>query len=260
MKQVVYRGLQVFIVLLATHASFADTAYYRTNPQGWHWNDMPLVDQHKLVKPKTVQATSQVSNPLAVLHRVQRQLQAAKALAVLQPTVANTARFYAMQHWISERATQFAQTSRLVMLLYPSLDYGLQHPSNTQADQLAQLQHAERDQQRLHQLAQTDVLIFFYRGGQALDQLLAKTVAQFAAQANMSLLGAPMDHRALAVMPKNLTDFGQAATLGVKALPALVLVNPTTRESQVVVYGAFSQAALPRLISERVTQYQEVAQ
>ncbi len=214
MKRLVcYCSFFVLTLVLSTR-SFADNAYYRTNPLGWHWNDVPLVDQHQSVKPKKVQATSQASNPLAVLHRVQRQLQAAKALAVLQPTVANTARFYAMQHWISERATQFAQTSRLVMLLYPSLDYGLQHPSNAQADQLAQLQHAERDQQRLHQLAQTDVLIFFYRGGQALDQLLAKTVAQFAAQANLSLLGVPMDHRALAVMPKNLTDFGQAATLG----------------------------------------------
>ncbi len=31
MKQVVYRGLQVLIVLLATHASFADNAYYTEN-------------------------------------------------------------------------------------------------------------------------------------------------------------------------------------------------------------------------------------
>ncbi len=109
------------------------------------------------------------------------------------------------------------------------------------ARQVAYQEEKKEQSRAIETLSKQYGLFYFYRGGNAYDQAMAESVQDLANQYNISLIGFPVDGQALAVIKNNHTHTNQMQSLGVKALPALFLVDPIHKKSHPLAYGFIAQ-------------------
>ena len=142
----------------------ASTVYFHETPQGWHWNNLKVTLKKKRVKPSQHSITAaSPHDPLVMLAQVKQVLQRAKARAVLVPTIQNVSHYMRLQQWVANQATRFTQVWQQALLQHPSLDYGITHPTESQARQGYLAVRRSVKQQFVAQLAKTHGLFFFYR-------------------------------------------------------------------------------------------------
>jgi conjugal transfer pilus assembly protein TraF len=245
------------VLSLGGEPCMAANVYFNESPQGWHWNNLKTPVKKTRIKRSKQTATPSSHDPLTVLHHVKQALQRAKARAVLVPTVQNVSRYLRMQQWVVNQSTRFTQVWKETLLKHPSLDYGITHPTESQARQgyLAVKRHVK--QRLVARLAKTHGLFFFYRGNNLLDREFAKTVIAFASAHGFSMIGVPMDHHALPFVPNNHINTNQAQALGVSALPAVFLVAPRLHQVMPVAYGYHSQNELLTAMFNAATHFRQ---
>lgn len=210
---------------------------------GWLWYS-PLVKPPKPLKkalPTKSIVLAQTTYPATMqLKHIQAAVKEARARAVLYPTQPNLYQYIVLQHWASSRAAAFARVWPAVLLAHPELDRHLQYPNESRALQLrAGIQAAQRGE-HLRRLAKTHVLFLFYRGGNALDTAFAQMLSTFARAQSFKTLAVSMDGKSVHGFRYHALDTGQAKRLHVKALPAVLLVDPKTEQVQPVSYGFLS--------------------
>ncbi len=204
---------------------------------GWHWYnyvDSP-VDHPAKSKKKPVDL-SQLS-PTQALEIIKQGYQEALNQAVIDPNEENVKQYLAMQEWMENQSSLFAAQYPKVLLDYPQLDSRIQHPTEQLATQVVGEKVSADQRAALKALAQSNGVLFFYRGGNSLDELMAKIMQQFASINQIALIPVSMDGNVSASFPDSRIDHGQAAKLGVQAFPAVMLVNPDTHQVQPVMYG-----------------------
>ena len=239
--------IYVFItsLIFCVHG-YAQSDYFAKNPQGWHWNN--LIDkrmQKRIMKSKNMSAAKDSDDsPISQMKAIHKALEIAKDRAVLNPTVSNIHEYLVIQNMITEQSTQFAQNWQRTILLYPEFDYNLKHPVESSENQAFQSQVHDLKVRAVNQLSKNDGLFYFYRGNNTLDQVMAKTVTQFANWYHFSLIGISVDNKILPNIKNNKINQGQAQLLGIKALPALVLINPKTGSHSILSYGYASNDEL----------------
>lgn len=211
---------------------FAFSAYFNQNPMGWHWNNdiekQPILEKQK---------NSPQDNPITKMNRVHRLLQYYKDQAVLEPTVDNIKNYLMIQNIIMQQSTLFSENWKKTMLLYPQFDYGITHPTDSAISQVAESDLHNRQIMLVKQLAKQYGLLFFYSGTNPLSSQIEKTVETFSQFYGFSTIAVSVDHTLIQSKLNHNIDNGQAAALGVKALPALVLVNPKTGAHFILTYG-----------------------
>ena len=238
-------GFSLFLIIWIGTAH-ANSAYFQKNPVGWHWNDVTLKSvskEHKHPRPKAPQL-QKVMGPIQEVAKVHHAMIVARDRAVLNPTVASIHAYMIIQQAIENKATQFTMNWQKMLLLYPQYNYGVTHPTEAVANQLYQDRIRALKEHVVHRLSRHFGLLYFYRGSNPLSHQMAKTVVAFAKWNHFALIGVSMDHLTIPVIAENKANRGQATRLGVKALPALVLVNPKTGQHQVMAYGYLSQNEL----------------
>ena len=70
---------------------------------------------------------------------------------------------------------------------------------------------------------------------------MAESVQDLADEYDITLIGFAVDGQPLSQIKHNKPHTKQMQNLGVKALPALVLVNPNTQQSMPLAYGFIAQ-------------------
>ena len=241
----------VFVAMLVcfslnTEMLFAgEMSMEHPSPKGWQWYNT-ATPAPKRIKPKErLIAFSQLDakEQVAVLHYYTIN---AIDQAMLNPTNANVKKAIIWQNFWSNRASSFTLGWQRTMLANPNLDYTVTHPTenNTARITLAAQKHAENA--AIAHFAKTDGLFFFYRGGKPLDQEFAKVVTGFAQAHHLALIGISMDGHLLPEIAQNHIDHGQAQNIGVKAFPALILVNPTSHQIKPIHYGFASSNELAK--------------
>lgn len=215
------------------------------SPKGWQWYNASATTPKPIKAKEPLIAFSQLDakEQVAVLHYYTIN---AIDQAMLNPTNANIKRAIIWQNFWSERASNFTSGWQRTMLANPSLDYTVTHPTenNTARITLAAQKHAENA--AIAHFAKTDGLFFFYRGQASLDRAFAKVVTEFAAAHHLALIGISMDGHLLPGIAQNHINHGQAQNIGVKAFPALILVNPTTHQVKPIHYGFASSNELAK--------------
>ncbi len=141
-------------------------------------------------------------------------------------------------------ASGFTLAMQQALIIHPEMSYALTHPTQSATKKILLHQQEAAATQAVKTLLRDNGCFFFYRGQQPMDQLMAKTVAAFAKQVNMPVVGISVDGKLLSTFSVNRQDHGQAKKLGVKATPALLLVNPRTHAIQPIAYGILSQSEL----------------
>ena len=96
----------------------------------------------------------------------------------------------------------------------------------------------------MQKVAQTQGLLFFYRAKNPYDQREIPIVLVFCRKFNFSLIPIRVDGEVSPELRDSRVDRGQAQALGVRYFPALLLVNPKTKETKPVAFGLTTQDVL----------------
>lgn len=226
------------------------------SPQGWHWyNEQPDIVKKK--KDISNQSNITQQSALAQLHAVQHAFNEAKAQAVLYPTEENIYHYLQLQNAITEQSTQFAKMWPKVLLDHPELDYSIDHPSSQLAVQAQNDKNEARKIAAVKALSQQYGLVFFYRGNEASDEVMAKTIKAFSTQYGIALIAISMDQTISPDLPNSQSNTGQAQAMGIKYFPALVLVNPKEGVVKPLAYGFMAEDMLLNRFLDVAHDFQE---
>ena len=236
--------------------ALSSIAYAEYNTIGWNWYQTPR-PQHQHVS-RQVEQQARINQPLSArekLQRFQNYYKEVRARAVINPTPRNVAHAMQLHKFMYDRAQAFGKASKEAVLMYPSLSQQLNFPTQDVAQQIYSKQNTQKQHKAVQQIADQYGLFFFYKGQNPYAQRMGPIVQRFADKHNLKLIGVTMDGTALPQIEDNRPNRGQARAVGVKALPAVFLVDPDQQQARPIAYGFTTQNELLNRIHEAVTDY-----
>ncbi len=221
------------------------TKAIQANVVGWHWYNEPAQHRQKQQDDRLLKTFYQLPaiERLKILQKATLDL---RAEASLTGNVKDITAFKRAQDFWVQGATRFSVGWEKMLLLHPELNYSLTHPNENALVPVELQGQNAREDKAIAQLAHSNGLLFFYRGNNKADLLFAKSIAHYAKSHQLSLISISVDG---AVSPaladtKRQDGLHKAQALGVYYYPAVVLVNPKTRQHFVVSYGFKSESEL----------------
>lgn len=231
------------ILLLLPALAFAapmesDNGFYERKAEGWFWyREIPEpepVEQEAPPPQETAPSGGQGPAPFSVAW-LKKNLPKYREKAIDEPSPENVAAYFALQRLAMDKAEKFAQTFRLLPVLYPSLDENIRRPVATYASQVADREANAERAKLLGELAGRLGIFFFFKSDCPYCHAQAPVLAILERRYGFKILPISIDGRP---MPGNLyqdfrVDQGQARQLGVTMTPALFLVNPDDAKQRV---------------------------
>lgn len=170
-------------------------------------------------------------------------------------SIADMRIFLSLQDYWLKESSRFSQLFQKTMLSFPQYDYTVTHPtSNLGAKMMDEMREKNR-KKVIERLSNSHGLLFFYRGSNPYDQKQIPIVRDFCKRFNLSLIPVSVDGTLANEFALSRLDHGQANTLGVRYFPALILVNPHTKNTLPVVYGLTTQDVLELRLVQVATQF-----
>jgi conjugal transfer pilus assembly protein TraF len=244
----------VALALSATTASAEDGAtaphpfdtepesitYWLRNREGWFWYRDPPPAAPQPVPPANKRPTE-----LVEFEAMQKRLEDLKRIAVMNPSDANVTAYMRYQRLVMDKSERFAERWQRLVWAVPDLDYGMTgRPTNAMAINVFDEQQRDRQAQAIKALATTHGLVFVFRGDCPHCHRFAPILKRFEQEFGFTVLAISMDSRAIPEYPNARPDNGMAARLNAKAVPALYLIAPATRQIAPVGFGVMSMTDL----------------
>ena len=215
--------------LLLCLASSSAFAFNPKAPIGWAvYNTQPIQQVQKHTQP-----VSQTQVMLAINKIVVE----ARDKAVLNPTMQNVDNYLHIQRAVTNMASSFTRTWQMVLLSDPSLDYNLTFPSQSVARRVYSLTQQQDQAKAIAAIAKTYGFVYFYQGRKMLDQRLNPTLAMFFREHHFAVIADSVDGKLSNAFPDSVVAPDKAQALGVHYFPALVMINPKTKQVRPVFYG-----------------------
>ena len=223
---------------------------------GWHWyNEVPLSKADYEIKDE--QDNKKELSAIAQMAKLREAVEEAKARAVLYPTVKNLRAYLILQNFVTNQATLFTQAWKKTLLIYPELDYSILHPTQNSAQHIMYTQNSSKENEAIATFSKKYGLFFFYRGKEPLDQELAKTINDFSRQHKIALIPIAMDGQPVELFGNSQLNQGQAEQLGIKHFPALILVEPKSKQVVPLHYGFIAESELRRRFLQVATNFKD---
>jgi len=223
---------------------------------GWHWYNEVLLQKADDEARDEKDNKKEVS-AVAQMAQLRQAVEEAKAKAVLYPTVANLRAYIVLQNFVTNQASLFTQAWKKALLVYPELDYSILHPTQNSAQHILYAQTSNKENEAIAAFGKKYGLFFFYRGKEPLDQELAKTIDGFSRQNRIALIPISMDGKPIELFSNSQINQGQAEQLGIKHFPALILVEPKSKQVVPLHYGFISESELRRRFLQVATNFKD---
>lgn len=225
--------------------------YWSDSWRGWHFYEDPEPDPPQRptesVRPSpSIPKPPQTKPPEIIeFERLQRQLDEARQVAIMRPSVANVRRYMQLEADVVARASAFADMAQRIAWSTPELDPSLQgRPVNARAIEVFdQVQTAQRGD-AVAALARDHVLLFFYRSDCPYCHAVAPTLQAFEAQHAIRVVAISVDGGQIAGFADTRRDNGIANALRVSQVPAVYLAQPFTGRITPIGFGVLSEAQL----------------
>lgn len=225
----------------------AQSAYWLRKREGWFWYRDPPVE---IPRPKAPPAPPERPTELVEFEAMQKRLEELKRVAVMNPTDANLMGYMRYQRMVMNKSEHFAQRWQRLVWAVPDLDYGMSgRPTNAMAINAFDDQQRDRQAQIVKALAATHGLIFVFRSDCPHCHRFAPILKRFEQEFGFTVLAVSLDGRAIAEYPNAQPDNGIAARLDARAVPALYLTAPATRQVRPVGFGVMSMSDLVERIA-----------
>ena len=228
------------------------------DPVSWQFYNLPekKYEKEKKVKPSSAQPEMSLEEKaMREMKAIQKKLEESKALAIMSPTTENIAAYKTVQDYFTEKASVFSSQWEKTLLEYPHLDYNIQNSHYNATAAIKTTVERQAQAQAVKLVNQQYGIFFFYRGGEPLDNQLAKVVKEFSLQYDLAIIPISVDGRISSEYPESKKDTGQFTKMNVKYLPAIFLVEPKKGSFKPLSYGFISQDDLARRILNVVTDF-----
>jgi conjugal transfer pilus assembly protein TraF len=176
------------------------------------------------------------------------ELEEALNLAILEPTEENVADYMRLQkRWVDQSAG-FAQTWQRVLLSDPLLNETVGNPTSQYGSQVSK-ERRRRDREALIQdLTHSYGLLFLYEGDSLESQAMAQVVALLHDKYAWDYLPISVDGKYLSVFESSYPANDLVAELGVSTFPALLLLDPDSRQVVPIGFGVLALEQVERNI------------
>ena len=184
--------------------------------------------------PKKAKTKEEIA--LEEIEKLRKELEATRALAILQPTQENVKAYIAAQESLMQRASVFSDVWRRVIWQNPEMNYELKRPANNAAiATYTNLRKAE-EKRTLDEINKEWGLFFFFRSDCPYCHRMAPTLKFLSEAYGITVLPVSLDGGGLSEYPNPLRDNGMAARLGIQQVPTLVLGN--IRDKRLIPLGS----------------------
>lgn len=232
---------------LAMNGAHADPAgavvYYERHGEGWFWYQDPEPEPAPEAQEPQAQSPAP-TDPVAALAAFQKEIEAAKARAILEPTDEHLKNYLRLNQLAMNRAGDFAQAWQRAVWTTPAFDTRLTNPVNDQAVQLFNDEKLQLVDNFLVKTAQHHGLFFFFKGSCPFCHKFAPVLKGFAETYGFHVIPVSLDGGALPDFPNPRTTADVAVKLKVDTVPALFLVDPRKRAIHPVAFGYVSWSEL----------------
>lgn len=224
--------------------------------EGWHWYKDPAdIEDDELLPvmtPAPQPAPLTASEQKALL---QKATQEALDTAILYPSPENYRRYAVMKEYWVNQATDFTQSGKKALLQFPELNYNLVRSHYNGTAPAQQSLKKEKETAAVSHVAARYGVMFFYRGGNPVDSLMAGVIKSYCDERGISVTGVSVDGQLSDKLPGSLMDHGQAGTMNVHFFPATFLVDPKTRQWQPLAWGFMAHDDLDRQVVNVLTDF-----
>ncbi len=217
---------------------------------GWHFycdrTDEEVRDAHPAPAPAVPDARSATERVM----ELRRDLEEARATAILDPTTENVAAYLRLQRQTLERAATFSDAFRRTVWATPDLDYTLKRPVGALAKRLwSDERRAARDR-ALANLGERYGLIYLGHAGCAGCRVFGPLLRAFSSRHGLDVLAVSLSGGPLEGWPEAVPDNGRAAKLGLSGVPvpAVVLFDTKTKQVLPVGFGVLAEDQLAERI------------
>jgi len=163
--------------------------------------------------------------------------------------------FLAMQdYWLKEAAIH-GKINQLALLKYPEYDFSVTHPTSHLGTKLQDSIEYKNKIQNIKNMAASTGIMFFYRGSNQVDIQQIPIILDFCERYNFKLLPISVDGKISELLPSSKIDNGQAKHLSLRYFPALLAVNPKTKDISPVAFGLTTQDMLTERLSVKARKF-----
>lgn len=251
--------LSATILIAISQPSLADikgNEYH--DPVSWQFYNLPekkYDDEKQNRKTPTQPEMTLEEKAMQQMKTIQKKLEESKALAIMNPTPENIAVYKTYQDYFTEKASEFSSQWEKALLKYPHLDYNIKNSHYNATAAIKTAKERQTQAQAVKLVNQQYGIFFFYRGGEPLDNQLAKVVKEFSQQYDLAIIPISVDGRNSSEYPNSKKDVGQSVSMNVKYFPAIFLVEPQKGTFKPLSYGFISQDDLARRVLNVVTDF-----
>ena len=215
---------------------------------GWHFycdRDDASDELPSLVPPEVAPSSAH-----ARILEMRRELEEARATAILDPSPAHVTAYLRLQQAALQRSAAFSDSFRRVVWSTPELDYTLRRPVGALAKQLwSDERRAARDA-ALARLGERYGLIYLGDPACAGCRVFGPLLRAFALRHGLDVLAVSMTGEALEGWPEAVPDDGRTESLGLAGspLPAVALFDAVRQEVLPVGFGVLAEDQLAERI------------
>jgi conjugal transfer pilus assembly protein TraF len=240
-------GIIALILFIFSHTLLAQTKFYEDRGQGWHWYEKLIQSEQPLDEKNTSQVTPEQA--LDELNTLQKELEGAKALAVMYPTSQHIEQYIRLHNTVLEKASLFSNQWQQVIWQTPELDFSIDKPTDNAARHLYYDLEKTVDKQTIQSFNDEYGLFFFFRGSCPYCHEFAPILKNIENQYGITVMAISLDGGTLPEYPTAVSDNGLAQQLRVEVVPALYALHPQTQKVIPLSFGFVSEAELLRRIN-----------
>lgn len=252
------KGFFVLLMALLPAFSFASQSYLNQHEEGWYWRNEPKepVKKKEKKRPSRPSYDTRFADPDKTWKLIGKRVQQARAKAILNPTPQNIAQARRLQRMVVSQANLFSEKWMLDLLLNPEQDESLVNPSGSAARDVYNHQSTLEKEKAIALIRQKSGLFYFYKAGEPYSERMAQVLHDFALSYQLPLIPIAMTPNSSPVFPNSRVDSGEAASMGVKHIPAVFALNPMSNNPMPVAYGLVSHSELKEHIFLAVQTFQ----
>ena len=245
-----------------SHASSAAFSSSPPHSLGWHFycdrvepEEVSEAEAGKTPMPNNSQTQpaeteDQEETAVSQIQKIRKELEEARAAAILDPTPEKVADYLHRQKLALEKASTFSDVFRRTVWMTPELDYTLKRPVGALAKRLwSDERRAERDGV-LVKLGERYGLIYLGEAGCAGCRVFGPLLRVFSMRHGLDVLAVSLGGGPLEGWPEAVPDNGRAGRLGLGGapLPAVVLFDTMTKKVLPVGFGVLAEDQLAERI------------
>lgn len=215
---------------------------------GWHFycdrDDAPN-EPPSLIPPEMAPSSAR-----ARILEMRRELEEARATAILDPSPAHVTAYLRLQQAALQKSATFSDSFRRTVWAAPDLDYTLRRPVGALAKQLWSDERRAARAAALARLGERYGLIYLADAACAGCRVFGPLLRAFALRHRLDVLAVSMTGAALEGWPEAVPDDGRAERLGLAGspLPAVVLFDAATQQVLPVGFGVLAEDQLAERI------------